>query len=75
VEQLQRAGTTIVFQLRTQTPDLSRNELLVQKMCTTCDFSERDCDFMQDRTAPPCGGFVLLAQLLDSGSLLIEDIG
>jgi hypothetical protein len=75
VEQLQRAGKTIVFRPAAQKPGIAIVELLVQKMCTTCDFYERDCDFMLDRTAPPCGGFALLAQLLDSGALLIEDIG
>jgi hypothetical protein len=29
---------------------------------------------MQDRTARPCGGFVLLERLLASGVVTIEDI-
>lgn len=75
VERLLRSGKTIVFRPSAQKPDLATAEFLVQKMCTTCDFHEKDCDFMLDRTAPPCGGFALLAQLLGSGSLMIEDIG
>jgi len=50
-------------------------ELIVNKMCTACDFYEHDCDFMQNRAALPCGGFVLLSQLLESGGITIEDIG
>lgn len=48
--------------------------LMVKTMCTTCDFYEQDCDFMQNRTARPCGGFVFVAQLLGSGAITIEDI-
>jgi len=48
--------------------------LMVKIMCTACDFYEQDCDFMQSRKARPCGGFVLLAQLLASGVITREDI-
>jgi hypothetical protein len=48
---------------------------IINILCSACDFHEQDCDFMQDRTARPCGGFVLLAQLLNSGAITIEDIG
>jgi hypothetical protein len=47
---------------------------LVNVLCLACDFHEQDCDFMQDRAARPCGGFVLLEQLLGSGVITIEDI-
>src|SRR3990172_4123533 len=46
VERLQRSGKTMVFRPSPQKPDLALAELLVQKMCTTCDFHEKDCDFM-----------------------------
>jgi hypothetical protein len=29
---------------------------------------------MMDRQAPPCGGFVLLAQLIEAGIITIDDI-
>jgi len=48
--------------------------LIVKTMCTACDFYEQDCDFMQNRKARPCGGFVLVAQLLASGVITMEDI-
>ncbi len=47
-------------------------EPLVTVLCAACDFQEDGCDFMLDRTAPPCGGFVLLAQLLETGELSLE---
>jgi len=54
--------------------DRARAESLVQRMCVQCDFEPDGCDFMIDRKAPPCGGFVLLAQLIESGVITIEDI-
>ena len=57
-----------------RSPDGSVRELLVQKMCMGCDFHEQDCDFIQDRTKPPCGGFVLISQLIGSGTITLEEI-
>ena len=54
--------------------DRERAEPLVQRMCVRCNFQQDGCDFMLDRKALPCGGFVLLAQLIDSGAIPIEDI-
>jgi hypothetical protein len=54
--------------------DRARAESLVQRMCEHCIFQQDGCDFMLDRKAPPCGGFVLLAQLIESGAIAIEDI-
>jgi hypothetical protein len=74
VERLLRNGRMIVFDKSDKRIDSATAEMLVQKMCMACDFHERDCDYMQDRAAPPCGGFILLAQLLSEGELSIEDI-
>lgn len=54
--------------------DRARAESLVQRMCAHCNFHQDGCDFMIDRKAPPCGGFILLAQLIESGAVAIEDI-
>ena len=54
--------------------DRARAEPLAQRMCVQCDFGPEGCDFMLDRKAAPCGGFVLLAQLLETGVIAIEDI-
>jgi hypothetical protein len=74
VEQLLQKGRMIVFNKSDQRIDSATAEKMVQKMCMTCDFHERDCDYMQDRSAPPCGGFKLLAQLVQSGDISLEDI-
>jgi len=74
VEQLLRSGMTGVFDTFENEADRSTTELIVQKVCMNCDFHERDCDFMQDRTTPPCGGLVLLTQLLKKNRISVEDI-
>jgi len=55
-------------------PDYSTSEVIIKKMCIVCDFHEHDCDFMDDRQTPPCGGFVLLSKLVMSGQLVLGDI-
>ncbi len=54
--------------------DRTRAEALVQRMCVRCSFEPDGCDFMLDRKASPCGGFVLLAQLIENGVIALEDI-
>jgi len=75
VERLNQSGRrfSLAEKLRTA-PDGQAGELLVWHLCAACDFREHDCDFMQDRTASPCGGFIFLTQLLASGVITIEDI-
>jgi hypothetical protein len=74
VERLIRQGKTIKTEASEQEIDREMSELIVQKVCMACDFHERDCDFMEDRTASPCGGFILLARLLMAGTMTREDI-
>jgi len=74
VERLQQQGKSISFRKSKKAVDPATVDALVQALCVTCDFQEQDCDFIQNRTAPPCGGFALLAQLLESGDLTLEDI-
>ena len=74
VGRLVLAGTIADVQPSGGKADRTTVEALVQKMCIVCDFHEKDCDFMTDRTAPSCGGFSLLAQLLALGTLKMEDI-
>jgi hypothetical protein len=75
VERCLREGKNLVLDGHRREFAPATAELIVNKMCTACDFYEQDCDFMQNRTALPCGGFVLLSQLLESGVITIEDIG
>ncbi len=52
----------------------SIKELVVNHLCHACAFRQNDCDFAQDGTSQPCGGFVLLLELLEQGLITIEDI-
>lgn len=74
VEQLSRSGKAGVFDNLNLEIDLSTADTIIQKICTNCDFFEQDCDFMQDRAAPPCGGMVVLTQLLKTSRVSLEDI-
>jgi hypothetical protein len=74
VERLLQAGKPIETGRPAEILATVTDALLVDLLCTVCDFHEQDCDFMQDRTATPCGGFLLLGQLLSSGVITTEDI-
>ncbi len=74
VERLLRAGTQLTKVRCTERRRTVSDESLVRRLCSACDFHEHDCDFMQDRAATPCGGLLLLEQLLGSGVLALEDI-
>ena len=54
--------------------DRTGEELLVRTLCMPCPFHEHDCDFMENSALPPCGGFLLLAQLLAAKDISIEDV-
>jgi hypothetical protein len=75
VERLLREGKISVIENNSDEyiPDLA--DRIIKTLCIACDFHEQDCDFMQNRAARPCGGFVLLAKLLGSGVIAIQDIG
>ena len=75
VERLLREGKSLVFEGNSGESSPVLADKIVKTLCIACDFHEQDCDFMQDRAARPCGGFVLLEQLLGSGVITIEDIG
>ncbi len=51
-------------------------QALMDKMCPVCEFYEEGCDFIVDfRNASPCGGFLLVGQLIDDGTITVDDIG
>jgi hypothetical protein len=74
VERLSGEGKSLVFENRSDDSNPILRDSLVNVLCLACDFHEQDCDFMQDRAAQPCGGFVFLEKLLGSGVITIEDI-
>ncbi|MBS1125162.1 MAG: Radical domain protein [Nitrospirae bacterium] len=56
-------------------PDARTLEGLKGRVCTACAFREADCDFiLSGGTAAPCGGFSLLAHLLGSRELKLDEI-
>jgi hypothetical protein len=74
VERLMREGRQLTFERSGSQCDAERSELIVRKVCSGCGFREDGCDFILDRTAPPCGGFALLSQLAAEGIIRISDL-
>jgi hypothetical protein len=73
--QLQEAGRELSLPEPRVQPSAETVEGMVKRMCSKCDFYERDCDFMDDRSARPCGGFVVLSLLVQSGQIELDDVG
>jgi hypothetical protein len=74
VERLMQTGRTIPLENTGVSGDKQVMDQLVQSLCSVCIFHEHDCDYFQDRVSQPCGGFVLLSQLLGSGKITIAEI-
>ena len=74
VERLLLAGRVRAFEKTNRAIKSETRESIVQNLCTACDFQIDGCDFMLDRQARPCGGFAFLAQLIEVGSLTIDDL-
>jgi hypothetical protein len=53
--------------------DVVTEKKLAQSLCPACPFYENDCDFVQSGLAP-CGGFILLGNLLEKNTISIDDI-
>jgi hypothetical protein len=48
---------------------------LASTLCPACSFSDEDCDFAgRLEGARPCGGFLLLMQLMEKKTVDIDDI-
>jgi hypothetical protein len=73
-EQFIQAGTAGDLDTLRKKPDLSTADTVIREVCVSCDFFEKDCDFMQDREAPPCGGMVVLTQLLKTDRISLDDL-
>jgi hypothetical protein len=67
-------GRTILVENPGVPADKQVRDQLILSLCSVCTFHEYDCDFFQDRISQPCGGFVLLSQLLGSGRITITEI-
>lgn len=42
-----------------------KNEKLSELVCRKCDFFIDGCDFAENRSGPPCGGYILISLLYD----------
>jgi len=74
VEQFMQSGKASFAASFKKDHDRSTAETVIQEICMKCDFHEKDCDFMLDRAAPPCGGMVVLTQLLQSARISLSDL-
>jgi hypothetical protein len=75
VDRLRQGGKSISFRRsKKKIMAPATVEDLRKALCAACDFHENDCDFFQDRTSPSCGGFAVLAQLLESGGVTIDEV-
>jgi hypothetical protein len=49
---------------RSAAPDFSRDDEMKTLICDACEFHIDGCDFREDRSGPPCGGYVIVEKLL-----------
>lgn len=45
-------------------PDMAADQEIRALACETCEFLVDGCDFREDRSGPPCGGYYILERLL-----------
>lgn len=85
IERLLGKGTPVVFDKPDNRYAYGVQKMLMQDICTVCPFYRDDCDFIlaepspqfgrEEREKPlPCGGFMLLAHLLENKIIKIDDI-
>jgi hypothetical protein len=75
VEHLLKKGKKIIFEKSERILVPETKDKLIKRMCISCPFYEKDCDFiLHNGDSPPCGGFILLGQLLESDTISIDDI-
>lgn len=46
--------------LITRHSSLSLDEELMNLVCTKCDFFINECDYTDNRSGPPCGGYIII---------------
>ncbi len=75
VEDLFKKGHKIIFRKKGKITCIKIKERLKKEMCFYCPFYRSDCDFVQQNDMSyPCGGFLLLVNLLESKSISFDDI-
>jgi hypothetical protein len=75
VKGLIRKGMRITLEKRGRSLDQGSSRALSENICPTCPFYEDGCDFAAGKAASqPCGGYILLAQLIGSGAIAVDDL-
>lgn len=75
VEKLIKKGREIPFHKTDKKFKAHTEEKLTKTICVVCPFHESDCDFVRKKKdAPPCGGFMLLGNLLEKNIISIDDM-
>ncbi|MFZ2196320.1 MAG: hypothetical protein WAV13_01205 [Thermodesulfovibrionales bacterium] len=75
VKRLIKTGKPIPFEKSSKRPGTLAEEDLKKILCPACAFYDGDCDFiLRENDASPCGGFIFLSLLLDSGVICIDDV-
>ena len=75
VQGLMNSGRQIPFSVGDNRSDPAIREILVRDLCTKCPFFGDGCDFVQQKeSSSPCGGFILLACLLGTNVITVDNI-
>ncbi|HUJ19703.1 MAG TPA: hypothetical protein VL197_17075 [Nitrospirota bacterium] len=74
IERLTKQGRRIPLERKEQERDAMTDDAVIRRLCVACDFRKDGCDFAMDRKAQPCGGFLLLGQLLRAGIITPDDM-
>ena len=75
VKQLIERGKQVSFEESKRRSGPLTEEGLRKVLCPACPFYEGDCDFiLQEGYAMPCGGFIFLGLLIESGMICIDDV-
>ncbi len=75
VEELIREGREISFIKSDKLLEAGTEKILRETLCVSCPFNESDCDYaQQEEGASPCGGFLLLGELLETQIVTVDNI-
>lgn len=75
-ERLIKSGKKLLFEPTGRSIEKTGSPGLLQVLCEPCAFYAHDCDFAEGKAdAEPCGGFILLGNLLHADVIVIDDIG
>ncbi len=74
VERLITGGKEITFERSGKELGTGTADILEGVLCRRCPFFAGDCDFAADKGASPCGGYLLIGQLLELRAVSVDDL-